>query len=196
MQEVLEERIGNYKVVVSVDENAESPREWDNLGTMVCFHRRYDLGDNHEYDHNDYCDWYEMKQAIIKKEKVHTILPLYLYDHGGISISTSPFSCKWDSGQVGWIFTSNEDVKNYGVEESKVEEILVSEVETYDNFLKGEVYRYHIYNISKCDLGHEHETLVDSCSGFYSYEECFAEANTMAKHFIKYDEELEYKSNP
>ena len=27
------------------DHDAESPREWDNLGSMVCAHRRYRLGD-------------------------------------------------------------------------------------------------------------------------------------------------------
>jgi len=34
----------------------------------------------------------------------YVILPLYLYDHGGITMSTGAFSCPWDSGQVGWIY--------------------------------------------------------------------------------------------
>ena len=29
----------------------DSPRDWDNLGTMVCFHRRYNLGDVQESRH-------------------------------------------------------------------------------------------------------------------------------------------------
>ena len=32
-------------IKVFVDEDPQSPREWDNAGTMVCFHRRYNLGD-------------------------------------------------------------------------------------------------------------------------------------------------------
>jgi hypothetical protein len=36
-------------IKVSYDEDAESPRDWDNLGTMVCFHRRYNLGDDHKH---------------------------------------------------------------------------------------------------------------------------------------------------
>ena len=34
-----------YTGRITQDEYAESPRDWDNLGTMVCFHRRYNLGD-------------------------------------------------------------------------------------------------------------------------------------------------------
>jgi hypothetical protein len=35
----------NYRLAIIRDEMPESPREWDNLGTMICWHRRYDLGD-------------------------------------------------------------------------------------------------------------------------------------------------------
>ncbi|MHC4619185.1 MAG: hypothetical protein ACYTEQ_15685 [Planctomycetota bacterium] len=34
------------KVRIEQDPDAESPREWDNLGIMVCFHGRYTLGDD------------------------------------------------------------------------------------------------------------------------------------------------------
>jgi hypothetical protein len=36
------------------------------------------------------------------------IKDLYLYDHSGITISTSPFSCGWDSGQVGFIYLTRQ----------------------------------------------------------------------------------------
>ena len=98
------------------DNNPDSPREWDNMGTMICFHGRYNLGDKHNYDHRDYSGWEEMETAIIKNESPAVILPLYLYDHSGITISTSPFSCGWDSGQIGFIFVSKEKLrKEYGV---------------------------------------------------------------------------------
>lgn len=31
------------------DEHPESPREWSNLGTMICFHPHGNLGDRHGY---------------------------------------------------------------------------------------------------------------------------------------------------
>jgi hypothetical protein len=43
-------------------------------------------------------------------ERTVVVLPLYLYDHSGLTISTSPFSCRWDSGQVGYIHTTFEQV--------------------------------------------------------------------------------------
>lgn len=46
---VHEEDYKGYTIKIYHDEDAESPRDWDNLGEMVCFHRRYNLGDcNHK----------------------------------------------------------------------------------------------------------------------------------------------------
>ena len=39
----------------------------------------------------------------------YLMLPLYLYDHSGITMNTTGFSCPWDSGQVGWIYAFKED---------------------------------------------------------------------------------------
>jgi len=38
------------KLEIEQDSSPESPRTWDNLGTMVCFHKRYDLGDDNDYE--------------------------------------------------------------------------------------------------------------------------------------------------
>ena len=78
MEHITEKTIGDYRIRTFYDESPESPRNWDNLGTMVCFHRNYDLGDKHDYNSNDYNGWNEMEKDIIKKEKVGVILPLYL----------------------------------------------------------------------------------------------------------------------
>lgn len=141
-----------------------NPRvDWDNLGTMVCFHGRYDLGDDHDYDHRDYNGWDEMEEAIIKNEKPIVILPLYLYDHSGITMNTTGFSCQWDSGQVGFIFVTAESCENIGLDPEAPEELrkqLIGEVKTYDDFISGNVYGYLI----------EHELLDDSCTGFFGYD--------------------------
>ncbi len=80
-------------------------------------------------------------------EDVCVILPLYLYDHSGITMNTTGFSCPWDSGQVGWVFVSKKKVREeYGVKRiteslvEKVTEILKGEVKTYDMYLTGELY--------------------------------------------------------
>ena len=89
-------------------------------------------------------------ESIIEKALVGAvILPLYLYDHGGITINTSGFSCPWDSGQIGYIYMTRETIfKEYGGKRltkklrTRAESLLRSEVETYDQYIRGEVYGY------------------------------------------------------
>lgn len=42
---------GAYALQIEYDDDAPNPREdMDNFGTMVCWHRRYNLGDNHTHE--------------------------------------------------------------------------------------------------------------------------------------------------
>jgi len=112
----------SFKVIQESD--AMNPRkEMDGwLGQMVCFHRRYDLGDEQYYDDNrSFLEHLATEHGMAFPEitlstdgdlinyikQYVTILPVYLYDHSGITVNTTGFSCKWDSGQVGWIYAPN-----------------------------------------------------------------------------------------
>jgi len=45
----------SYKIEIEPDLDPMDPREWDNLATMVCWHRRYNLGDEQpEEDPEEY----------------------------------------------------------------------------------------------------------------------------------------------
>ena len=154
------------KLKVVHDSSADSPRSWDNLGKMICFHGRYDLGDKHNYNADDYSGWGEMEKAIIKEENPAVILPLYMYDHSGISISTSPFGCRWDSGQIGFVLVSKKQaleefggVRVSSKKKVKIESIIEAEVETYTQYVEGEVYGFQIID--------EDNEVIDSCYGFY-----------------------------
>jgi hypothetical protein len=174
-----------FELEVVQDTDPESPRTWDNLGTMVCFHKRYELGDKTDYRTEDYDSWEELKEGIIKNEGEVVILPLYLYDHSGITMSTSPFDCRWDSGQVGFIFVSKYKIKKEGIDETKIEEYLKGEVETYDQYLTGDVWGYKVYEIETCELGHEHKNEVESCYGMYGHDECESEGKSVIQHLEK-----------
>ena len=57
-------------------------------------------------------------EALFTFEELHEfinadyiLLPLYLYDHSGITMNTTGFSCSWDSGQVGFIYASKARFK-------------------------------------------------------------------------------------
>ncbi len=55
----------NYELRIYRDEHADSPREWENMGKMVCWHRRYTLGDKHDYDSpQDFYESDEYKNAF------------------------------------------------------------------------------------------------------------------------------------
>ena len=217
-----------YKVVIEQDEMAENPREaWDNAGTMICFHRRYNLGDKHRYDSprefmeamaDRYVTAIEfqeygayMDEPFLNTERVEFdgwtdeeleeviynnvyMLNLYLYDHSGITISTAPFSCRWDSGQVGVIYIEDKDAeKEFGKKpeetqkefDERVYKYLRGEVEVYDQYLTGEVYGFFVYEKKEFSLtkvykdgnGNLTEAVCfedgmewveyDSCWGFY-----------------------------
>jgi hypothetical protein len=158
-----------YTIKISQDKDAENTRtEWDNLGTMVCFHRKYQLGDlNHEFSQGDYNSWQKLATAI-QKEDIAVILPLYLYDHGGITMSTRNFNCRWDSGQVGFIYiTKKKARKEFRIKRitkawvEKLTTYLKSEVNTYDNYLTGNVYGFQVEDAE------ENEIVDGSCFGFY-----------------------------
>ena len=107
---------GNKIAKIYIDEYADSPREWDNLGKMICFHKRYNLGDKHTESSKDFDSFEELRDYLIKEKNAIVILPLFLFDHSGITISTSAFNNRWDFGQVGFIYATKEDVlREYNV---------------------------------------------------------------------------------
>jgi len=44
-----------YRISVEVDDEPESPREWDRTGKMMCWHKGYRLGDENPYKDPDEC---------------------------------------------------------------------------------------------------------------------------------------------
>ena len=166
-----------YTIKVECEDFTTDPRnDWDNATTMVCQHRRYNLGDmHHGMDITGCSSWEEVKQEILDKNEVIAILPLYLYDHSGITMNTTGFSCGFDSGQVGFIFideakaemigwtkeyiatlTNGDGPKYKGkTREEILTDFMLSDVETYDNYITGQVYRFTIDNMD------------GSCGGFF-----------------------------
>lgn len=153
---------------IHADDFPFDPREHcDNLGIMLCRHRRYDLGDDDGIDDSDCNSWNDVEELIMKVAKPIVILPLYMYDHSGITINTTGFSCPWDSGQIGFIYATKETCDLLGVDKidkEKIEKYLISEVQTYDDYVSGNVYGFTV----------EHETddeyIQDSCTGFFGYD--------------------------
>jgi len=180
MQAIHEENYRGYDIEIHYDQYSESPREWDNLGTMICFHRRYNLGDKHNLT-------IDAAKELIEKNNVIS-LPLYLYDHSGITMNTTGFSCPWDSGQVGFIYVTKEQIKQeYNAKriskklEKKVLDVLRCEVDTYDKYLRGEVFGFNVEKDGE---------FFDSCWGFFDFDYCLEEAKSSVNYATKEQEGL------
>ena len=183
---VYEEAHRGHTIKIYHDPDAESPREWSNLGTLICWHRRYRLGDSHSFDSPEAFlrdlsgvsaqSDLSMDQLRDRAERKSVLLPVFLYDHSGLAMNTIGFHCPWDSGQVGYVYVTLEAVrKEFGVKRvtkalrEKAEDILRGEIVSYDAYLGGRVYGYVIEQD-----GEE----VDACWGFVGHYEldCLSEA--------------------
>ena len=172
-------------VEIHYDIDPQNPRtEWDNDDVMVCFHRKYNLGDEHDYKSGDYSGWEELKEQICKDNDVQDILPLYLYDHSGITMSTSDFGDRWDSGCVGFIYITKAKARESHMVKrisKRVRDIvhsnLLASVKIYDEYISGEVYGYIVKD-------KETEEELDSCWGFYGLDYVREQAKEVAG-FVK-----------
>jgi hypothetical protein len=126
---------------------------------MVCWHRKYDLGDKH-----DYADPAAFREDVDFDACV--VLPIFMYDHSGITIRTTPFDCPWDSGQIGWIYCdANRLREDFAGDRDKAMEALESDVAVYDDYLTDNVYGFIVEERDQDDV--DGWDVVDSCWGFY-----------------------------
>lgn len=157
------------------------PRDWSNLGTMLCSHPRYTLGD--EQISRDSLGYYENPAMEIPRELVEergatVVLPLFLLDHSGLSMSAGANvaeeireqdvsrsgkrvedSYGWDVSMVGFIFDTPKGREDCGTPPEMIEEVLRQEVAVYDQFLQGDVVAYVVRNPGG--------NVVGGCGGFY-----------------------------
>jgi len=181
------EEYKGYSIKITQDEEPMNPRtEWDNLGTMVVFWNNYNLGDKHTHPDShgmlDLDKYYPNGFKMDKEEaqefsnsKDIISIPLYIYEHGGLAMSSGSggcFSDQWDAGCAGYLYITKEKIrKEYGwknLTKKRIEETierLKGEVETYDQYLQGAVYGF---TIEKDDEEIELEDV--SCWGFFGYD--------------------------
>lgn len=167
---VYEEQYRGYTIKVYQDECPVDPRTWDNLGHMVCFHRRYVLGDqDHGLKPAMFANWGEVEAHLVRAQGAVLITPLYLLDHSGLYLRAGRGfrDCDpqgWDSGQVGIAYvTRRAIVREYGADtprtRKKARRVLQAEIEVYTQYIQGDVWGYTV----KDPQGE----LIDSCWGFY-----------------------------
>ncbi len=138
-------------------------RSFTNYTELDCESRRFQALEDMSFE-----------KAVQIVDKHCIVLALYLYDHSGITMNTTGFSCPWDSGQVGWIYVTHDAIKKeWGRKRlskkfiKHIEALLRSEVKVYDLYIRGEVYGFKaLKKDSKAEDFDDAEEL-DSCWGFY-----------------------------
>lgn len=162
------EEYRGYTINVYYDTDPQSPREWDNLGTIYSNSRNYDP------------DRHSLREILNDEEtgfsedfkKNYLWLKIRGYEHSGLTISVSggyPYNDPWDSGLFGVIAVSKEKaIKEFGKKictqevRQRALDCLRGEVETLDQYYTGDVYGFVIEN----EEGDE----IDSCWGYFGSE--------------------------
>lgn len=161
---VMQYEYKNHTIDIVYDESSESPRDWDQLGTIVTTNGRY-------------LSIQEGKLSIDEIEDLnrddYVILPIYAYIHGNICIRTSPFSCPFDSGQIGYIYCKSGAE---GLTYKEIENYLTGEIKELNKYLNGEVYGFNISS--------DKTPLTDSCYGYYDIDHCKSDAESIIDHYI------------
>jgi hypothetical protein len=137
-----------YTIEIYQDEAHVNPlEEWDWEAKLACFHKRYDLVNHENLDHNDYDSWEAMEKYIKKEYNPKHIQTVYMYEHGCSPVVFSfGKTCDWDSGQVGFI---------WGDCMKEIEDM----IKMYNQYENSEVYGF----IIKDNEGKE----IESCWGFW-----------------------------
>ena len=149
----------SLKICVDFGYNPNPREEDENLGQMVCFHRRYNLGDKTNFKEPfEFNEWYEKH-----KRNIAQCLPVYLLDHSGLAMSCFDFNDKWDSGQVGYIYCTKKRLKELDMDkldEMEIKKRLINEVQQYNDYLQGYPPYYYF-----C-IRDENDEIVDTITGF------------------------------
>jgi hypothetical protein len=135
-------------------------------------------------DPSEMPDWAE--------ENGYELFPLFKYEHSGVAYSIAPFSCRWDSGQVGYLAIKKSAFTS--PEAKPLQEYAEQFVKTAGAWCNGEVYGYTAYTEDGED--------IDSCWGFigddgYSWrnEDCYMiqQAKENIDYYLKEQAEIPYK---
>ena len=160
------------RLVIEQDQDTQNPRgEFDHVGKTAFFHSRYAFGDKKQEfsSPEEFVEW-----ANTKEGKAACILPVYMYDHSGVTIRTGSFQDPWDSGQLGWIYVKVEDRKKEKLSRKQAYKILEGEVKELDSYLTGDVWGFMVKN--------EEDEVLESCCGFYGHDYCEEEGKSMLKY--------------
>jgi hypothetical protein len=127
------------------DSTPESPREWDNSGKIITVKKNagyFGLNKENDKDEvfNDFESLAEYLAEWFKTNPEGIALPLYIYEHSGVSISAGE-PVKVDVYARGYILKDSKD--EYVSEENAIK-CLKSEIEIVGQYVNGYVWGFSV----------------------------------------------------
>lgn len=124
------------------------------------------------------------KEWLLKERGARAVVELGLHVHSGVHLYAGGGpalgdGAGWDSGTVGFAFDTPEARERIGCEdwdEDRLRARIESEIETYDEYLRGECYGYVITDADGEEVG--------ACWGFIGEEWCREEATEEAQAIL------------
>lgn len=137
--------------------------DWDCMPRLYSFHRNFRVSNRDIMGSGRYGN--ALQELLTEVPDVGAYVPVYLYDHSGRTVKTTPFNCPWDSGLAGFLFVTKQEIRDWRgcqrvgkIVVKREVEILESQVKLLDNILTGQVFGFQV---------EENGEEVDSCYGFY-----------------------------
>lgn len=165
------------------DTDVEDPRNYDMSAKFLLFERdrrgEADLSDFSFSGPEDFSGWDDFRTAMEVEVPGIVILPVYRYSHSGTIYSTSPFSCPWDSGQVGFVYATPDMLTEWGSQDlprETIEEGLRGDVETFSQWQANDTWGVVIE-----EDGEE----LDACYGYIGRKWAIESAREMAEPEIR-----------
>ena len=159
-------------IKIYYDTDAESPAFWSNEDYFLCADYRHLYLKDTPLTAEDCRDALREGKAFLDG---YYIFPVSIYDHSGIALSLGR-SHGWDYSN-GDAFLCVKRMKGWSWAKSKAEERAEALVDTWNEYLSGEVYGF----VSEDEYGEQ----IDSCWGYYG-EDGIKDAIVEAKDIIDY----------
>lgn len=142
--------IRGYEVTIERDETPQSPEEYEPDRVFI-------------YADSKHLSVTATKKHMEKEGKLenYTELPLYAYvNYGMITISSKPFSCRFDSGRIGSIYVWQDR-----------EEEIEAWIAMWNQYLSGDVWDVTVKN--------RQGEVIESCGSIYGIIEARREAHEL-----------------
>lgn len=149
------------------EENAESPRKWDNVFTLLTWERSYKSPDENDMTLREFAEAHGVNtkkdwglSTIIDKmnDGGYAAWPIYGLYHGGTHYSLHDFNDRWDSGCVGIAFVERDNPYLKNLNDAELKTIAQREMEEYDAWVQGDVWGIALLS--------SHNEWLDSFSGY------------------------------